>query len=46
MKWLDIRENWYALYISIITKKNPSESLWIMGLTEGMNVTAINNRRQ
>lgn len=36
--------NYYALYISIVTRKNASESLRSMGLTEGRNINAIKNR--
>ena len=36
--------NYYALYISIVTRKNASESLRSMGLTEGINIKAIKNR--
>lgn len=32
-----LKENYYALLISIVTKANASESLRLMGLTEGMN---------
>lgn len=32
-----LKENYYALLISIITKANASEALRLMGLTEGMS---------
>jgi hypothetical protein len=35
------KSNYYALYISIVTRKNASESLRSMGLTEGININAI-----
>ena len=41
---IKFKSNYYALYISIVTRKNASESLRSMGLTEGINIKAIKNR--
>lgn len=40
----DLKPNYYALLIAIVKNKTISESLRLMGLTEGMNEISKANR--
>lgn len=42
----EFKQNWYALFLSIVKNRTSSESLEAMGLSEGINKLAIQNRRQ
>ena len=39
----DLKRNYYALLISIVTKKTSRQALIAMGLTEGMQKSRENN---